>query len=380
MLKQINAAALTVWRHTNQLQRIHDDQGAALQALRDAEVELAILMAKAQAGDLPDDEPDEDEPDHWLKLVGAQTITRQVDKRLWDEFEVNSGDRLSNTRFHNMGWTGMHHSKGAGVVDDFVCEHVHLDNGQKWLSRAYRMRGAPTKPIVQRNCSLTNCATEHGYYWNLAGGGGFVPWLETTAPEPDQIALLFEYCLFQHIGSQAMQFVGVPGREAETPDPEGDAEKGGVIVVRRCLFEDIGWNHGGSARASYALSFFESPHDVFIDEIVVDNSMSNPDPLAMGKDMDKGALLIEASGINRRAVVINSEFRFNKTDRSLGNFKDLDELVIQGCHFEADGGQAWLSLKGCKNVVITGCTGNVRIKVDGTDVGSIGDGYQTVTA
>jgi len=377
--KQIPESLLDVWRRTQALRKTIDESNVALlTAHRDLVAAEARFAAELEpllpdVVDPPVDPPDDPVVDP-PKVIGAQGVLAQRDFRLWDPFEISSGDRLKDTRFHNFGWTGMHHGKGAGPLDDFEIRNCILDDGDKWLSRAYRMRGLPGKPIVVSGCTLSNCRTEHGFYWNLAGGGGPWPaWLGDDAPTLDMIAILIELTHFEHIGSQAIQFVGVPGREAETPEPELDGAAGGVVVVRDVTARDIGWNHGGSARASYALSFFPTPHALYLENVEVDNSEQNLSALAISPDTDHGALLIED---RTKAVCRNVRALFQKTTRPIANFKRVAELVLDGCHFEATGGQPWISITGPTKVSIRNCTGNVRVHLNRNDVGAITDNLE----
>lgn len=151
--------------------------------------------------------------------------------------------------------------RGVGVVKT----HYHGTDGKPLAWTDVVVRGALAADGAPRsrwgviafdvegwsfvNCTFRDIPDEHGLYLTTLGG------------------VRFERCLFESIGSQAIQLVGaVPGtpREEQTAHRAdwqawGDARRGETHLVSECAFFEVGKPSGG--RPSYAISAFEGPRN-----------------------------------------------------------------------------------------------------------------------
>ncbi len=296
---------------------------------------LVQLYAESRAGEM---------------TVGA---TGPLELTLWNDWgglDVESGDTIEGVMFADGDWTGLHHSPYAGPLDDATIRNVALLHMEKWASRMYRVRSG----VLVEDVTVAGVLCEHGFYFNMAGYND-----EVDLEKP---ALVFRRCHWRDVGSQAVQLVYRPEEQDFDFEAEGDGTPGGLILVEYCLLENVGWNRGGSARASYALSFFATDNPVLLRRTVLDNS---------AQAESKGALLVEERW---RADVEDCRFTLGVTDRPVAIFRDVEVLRVTGCHFEAAGGQAWIDVERCPDVEFSGCTGNVLIRRDGDSVAMIDEG------
>ena len=264
-----------------------------------------------------------------------------------------SGQTLVGVQMVKGSWVGANHNKNAGFCDHLTLRDCDLWGHEKWASRSYSMRHGN----LVEHCSIRDVYLEHGLYWNVAGSSETIP------------SLTVRRCLFENIGSQALQFVQY-GREDEyrTEDiAEGAMLPGGPIQVYSSLFRNVGYNRSGNARAAFALSFFSSGHDVDVAGCFVDNSM---------QPTSRGGLMCHGGPGRKNLTVRGAIFLMGELEQTMFQVHSVPNVVIRNVTSYAQGGQNWLDIRNCPNVLIEGCVGNTSIHVDGTHVGSIEQGYK----
>jgi hypothetical protein len=264
-------------------------------------------------------------------------IVKNLDNWSPADIDENLNNQIyTGINFVNGDSVGLHHYIENGPCDNLLIMDCTFMNHHKWASRSYRMR-SNNKFL---NCRFSNVLTEHAIYHNIAGYNGIV---DITTP-----SFVVDGCLFEDIGSQAIQLVQRAMEQGIDCAALGDCTHGGPIIIRNTLFRNIGWNLGGNARASYALSLFDCTNEAYISNITVDNSLQRE---------SRGALLLQNS-VN--AVVENSSFILGNNDRPIIECANVQKLTIQNCHFESLGNNA-LNIHGCGQVDIVNCTGNAAI-------------------
>lgn len=261
-------------------------------------------------------------------------------------------DDVRLLQIHDGTWVGMHQSSQAQPLDGLRVADCDLQSHQKWASRSYNMRA---RNAFYR-CSFRDVYNEHGIYWNLHGyDGSDVPL--------DVATLILRRCLFENIGSQAVQTVML-GRDAEYSDPTRGISPGGPIFMRGVLARNVGYNRSGNARASFAFSFFRSHNSVDLAGIFLDNS---------GQATSRGALLCEARAGS--LALSHSIFLTGVLQQPMFKVEGVEDSVeVTDCMFHATGGQAVVDIRNCGSVRVANCGGNVRLRVDGLDVGPIEKG------
>jgi len=283
--------------------------------------------------------------------VMPSRVRNVIDWSNWSGTEVATGDRYVDTEFVGSRWTGMHHDKNAGALEDLGVVNCMFRWGDKWLSRMYRVRQA----LFDR-CTFMDVLQEHAIYWNIAGG-------HATHEPSDDVNIHIRRCHFHNISSQAIQMVGSPDRAGETPEPEEDASPGLGIKVSESLFQNIG-ARTGHTRASFALSFFQTPNDVWLEDVILNNRM---------QPTSRGALLCERRDTPRSRLFVNhSYFHTGKLEQPMAKIEDTKEVILHDTEFIARrGGQSWIDIKGAEKLRITECGGNVMVRRNGQDLGMI---------
>ncbi len=283
----------------------------------------------------------------------------------------DAGIGILRRHFHGPAPNGANYT-GIGLgggysphKDDTLVEDCLISHTKKWGMRNYSMR----RGNVVRRVTFRDCQDEHAIYLNPAGFGADF-W--TNAPNPfiPEHCVLIDHCLFDDIHSQAIQFRQPEGKPEKTAGGADDWTPGGALIVRDCLARNIS-QVGVGGRPSFAFSFQRSRNPVLLERVTLDNSM---------QEQSRGAVLVEGyeepegavGHYPREAILRDCSFTLGHAQQSVGKFTDLASLTIENCHFEATGGNTWLSIEGCEKVVVKDCTGNVRIHV--TDGASEWDG------
>jgi len=296
----------------------------------------------------------------YVKLVGSwdRGTVPSIGPRIPTTLTPMGGEYPLDSRAHIKGlqladghWVGLHHYYRRGPCDHVIIEDCDLQSHQKWASRSYAMRAGN----IVMNSAFRDVYTEHGIYWNIHGYAG--SGLDTERMP----ALILRRSIFENLGSQGVQFVQ-HGRANEYLDPDEGISPGGEIRLRGNLFRNVGYNRSGNARASFAMSFFRSLNNVDVKGCMVDNS---------GQATSRGALLCEA---REKFALSGSVFLTGVLQQPMIQVEEVENVHIENCFFHAPGGQTWLSFENCRNVTVTGCTGNMRIKVDGEDRGAVTEG------
>jgi len=274
--------------------------------------------------------------DYWRKIHRGPRHPREVvDLRDWQDADDDhnlSGELFIRQSFVNGNWVGLHHDMAHGPCHNLVIRDCEFRDHEKWASRAYRIAGA-----VVEFCRFADVTKEHGKYWNIAGGGD---------------GIIVRDCVFEDIGSQALQYV--QRADEQGVDLSSDITPGGPIRVLRCDFRNIGCTHGD--RPSFALSFFPSMNDVVVDDCHLDN--------ATDQVTSFGALLCQG---HPSLTVTDSSFILAHNDRPIAKIEDTPFVLIENSHFECQGLQRTIEINRCPNVTVRGCTGNVVLKINGTD-------------
>lgn len=273
------------------------------------------------------------------------------------DWDLMSGNRLKDCHFDNSRGVGVSHYGKEGICRNVVIENCLLTNAWRWLFRSYRMQ----QDIALKNCTFRDVDEEHGIYWNMAGLG-----TDFSGNHEDVIAFQLNNCLFENIGSQAIQIVY---RGPETEDPEEDGTRGGMILCEDVLVRNTGLPRG--TRASFAYSFKGSNNPVTLRRCILDNTMHT--------HRSRGCVLVQNPD---NVVIEDCSFQAVATEQPVGKFDDCESVTITNTHFESlpidDGydGQNWLQFTNCKKISISGCTGKTEIIVNGEKVGPVSDGYE----
>jgi hypothetical protein len=264
---------------------------------------------------------------------------------LVDGTTFSSGDVLEGRHFVDGHWTGLEHRIEQGPCYGARWRGLILERCSKWASRCYRM--GPRNRITAT--AFVAVSPEHALYWNLRGG------------EPTLEALTIRTSYFVDIASQAVQLVYRPSEQGFDFERAGDGLPGGPITVADCLVRNAGYMYGdGNARASFALSFFTSPHAaVRVVRTIVDKSM---------QAKSTGALLVQAFP---SAWIQSSAFMVGEATQPVLKFESTRQVRLETVAVYARGGQAWVDLQGVEGALIRGCRGNVRVHWNGADVGPI---------
>jgi hypothetical protein len=98
---------------------------------------------------------------------------------------------------------------------------------------------------------------------------------------------------------------------------------------------------------------------------MLDNSMQ----VVAHKDgaTSHGAIYV---GPRPHSTVKESVVLMGKTDRPVARFEGIEDILIEGCYFHAEGGQARIEFEQCDKINVRGCHGNVDIHLK-TAVGSV---------
>lgn len=242
---------------------------------------------------------------------------------------------------HKEGWHTLESTdlsgreRGVGVVQS----HYHGTQGKPLSWTDVVVRGAAAEDGAPRsrwgviafdvegwsfsNCTFRDIPDEHGLYLTTLGG------------------VRFERCLFESLGSQAIQIVGaVPGTPRAEQTARGaqwqaysDARRSESHLISECVFLEVGKPSGG--RPSYAISAFEGPRNpVRIERSVLRTTQS---------------LRLDGDGLERDcfgAVMAHRRDRFELVDTYI-EYPRGDRDVVQVWHC-SDGAA------GTPDVVITG--------------------------
>jgi len=295
----------------------------------------------------------------WPSTLGPRVPLEIIDLRDWDSPDIDKDSNLNGEYYRgkayvNGNWTGFNHHFTHGTCDRFVLEDCEIRGHEKWGTRAYRMRYAN----CINHCRFGDIMYEHGLYWNLAGYNND-PDLDLNVP-----SLIIENCIFGDIASQAIQLVQRASEQGFDFEAAGDLTRGGDVVIKNSFFRNIGWNHGGNARASYGISAFASNNHVLVENCHLDNSCQK---------FSKGAIM---SSWHPSTTVKDSSFMLGIGDRPIAEFEGNNLLSIKDSTFINEGPQKFIRIKSCQNIDISDCSGNVSIQVDGNIVGPITNGYQ----
>ncbi|MCP3980822.1 MAG: hypothetical protein GY716_16090 [bacterium] len=319
-----------------------------------------------------------DVPGREHRLVGA---TLSGDQEQLDDREVSGpgleledGMSVANAEYANIRWVGLTNPNekdpDEGYLQNVSFENFWLHNAFRWGARARRMgRG-----LEFRYCTIARILQEHGLYFNLDNSEE--PW------EDGEYALLISHCLFEDLGSQAIQCVSAFGREHETPVGKVDQRDGPPIRIEDTLIYNSGANRDWG-RASFALSFFDDLNDLELKRVEIDNRHQNYDAQIAAdrgeyKTGSRGCLLVSGvdPALGRKVTLADCMFRRGWSRQELAGFRNCAAVRITGSTFEGEGPGNRLQFSNCAQILIGGCRGNARIVVDGKDVSSVADGYR----
>lgn len=339
-------------------------------ALSDAELEIAALIHTA---------PQELQRllrarfayEKRLRSVGCHKFSHVLDGGT--KLHLKSGDTISESYYQQNQWVGIKTDPMGPPIRDVLLSHFAILGSKRWGARFYRSAG-----VTARNMTISGVEEEHGWYANIS-----------KTADPSTPAIWWDKVLVENVGSQVGQFAYRPH---ETSDPEGDKDPDtGPLKFTNSLFRNFhlttveadGTLTGGT-RPAQTLQCKATPNDVLIDSCIWDNTAV---PLSFGCLMVQGfstekdklkndGSLIDIDASHRKVYMNNSEMWTAPSQQKPMWFTDLASVWIEGGHFESQGGkEPILDIERCKRVHIKGASGNLRVRIDGKDVGRIDKDY-----
>lgn len=274
-----------------------------------------------------------------------------------------SGDRFEGQYFQQGSWVNIQHDWRKGRLTDVEFRNFAILGSWRWGARFFGVAG-----VKAENMTISGVKEEHGWYLNLAKTNA------THIPVLD-----WDRVLVENIGSQVLQTVVRPH---ETLDFVRDTDiDTGPIRVKNSVFRNFhltsvgedGKNLGGK-RPAQTMQLKASPNNVELRNNLWDNTavpLSYGCLTILGKSDRNG---VDASF--RKAFVDQCVMRTAPSQQKPIWAQNIDLFRLTRSHVETMGGkEPIIQLDGVRRILIENCTGNVRLVVNGQDVGRITDGY-----